>query len=319
METLLSSLLSTLATTLLVVSPAVFVFSITLLGTAIEQSKQEEKAARENDKTTLEKEIEEIQKSLQAVKADGDTTHLTDKLEHLKNKRIQSEKKLKQIKIKYSAISLSNTVLYPCASYILCVLFSSLTPSLLLKRDMLIVLLCQAILFIYGTTKLCKSLFLVQQISADKRESESYSLLRDSIKTALSEHEQGKREEVSIKFHSNEFPLNASISKELNITFSVALIRGSVLKDAAMFFFVPDGFGLIDPPEDKAWRQPLDFSIPRARTVKLPLGNISVGTSIRDTTLKITTPANPGKYVLKYRLHAEAYAGTITEVTILVS
>jgi hypothetical protein len=45
MELALSDLLRTLATTFLVVSPAIFIFSVTLLGAAIERAQQEEKAA----------------------------------------------------------------------------------------------------------------------------------------------------------------------------------------------------------------------------------------------------------------------------------
>ena len=43
----------------IVISPTVFIFAVTLLGNAIEQAAQEENAARENDKTSIQKEIEQ--------------------------------------------------------------------------------------------------------------------------------------------------------------------------------------------------------------------------------------------------------------------
>jgi len=72
-----------IAITFLIISPTVLVLGVTLLGNAIEKSKQEEKAARDSESTKIQKEIEDIEKSLNKAKKDGDTTEVYDNLEVL--------------------------------------------------------------------------------------------------------------------------------------------------------------------------------------------------------------------------------------------
>jgi hypothetical protein len=109
--TTLSGELAKVAYILLPISPGVFVFSVTLLGSAIERSQNEEKAARENSKSQIDKEISEIDKALSKAKKNGDTTELAGKLLDLKKQRKVFDREIIKIRNKYAQINLINTVL----------------------------------------------------------------------------------------------------------------------------------------------------------------------------------------------------------------
>lgn len=314
----ISNLLSSLSLALLAVSPTVFIFSVTLLGTAIEQAQQEEKAARENDKANLQKEIDEIEKNIKQVRKDGDTSTLTNKLGDLKRKQTNTEEKIKEIKVKYSSIDLTNCVLYPCAAFFIVTLVNPLGvffqtqffPSFLLISS-------ETLLIVYGVLKIYRSLLLVQEISANKKESEGYSRLKDNIKLALQEYDQGKKEEVSVEFVDKAFPLNTTISTELTIQFRLKLVRGNVLNNVCVWFFVANGLDLLDPKEEDAWKQASDYDPPNIRTVKIIVGTLSTG-PYKSSSLKVKTPPDPGKYLLRYKVYADGFSGPSKDLSILV-
>ena len=303
---------------LLAVSPAIFIFSVTLLGTAIEQSQSEERAARENAKTDVQKEIDDIDAALKKARKDGDTTNLATKLDELTNKRSGFEKEIVKLRKKYGRINLNNTVLYPCASFLLVILISPLM--IYVAEDFrleFLVLVVQFLLASFGLFKLYKSLDLVQVISASKKESDQFARLKDAIKTSLSEYYQSIKEETAVEFVDKAFPLNVTASMELEIRFRVTLTKGSALKNAFVWFYVADGFDLVDPSETSAWRQPANHSLPNIRTVQISLGTLSIGPATpRKIILK--TPATPGKYLLRYAVRAEGYYGTSKDLTVLV-
>lgn len=315
----ISSLLETIATVLLTTAPTVFIFSVTLLGNAIEKSEQEENAARENDKAFIQKKISElVEPSVEKAKKDGNTSALTDQLSELKKQQIDADKKIKAIKKKYSRIDLKNTVLYPCASFILLITAGLLARSLhekFLLVDSLV--LIQLLALIYGGYKIYGSLRLVQEISANKKESEHYDRLRETFTLALNEHEQAKKSEVSLTFIDKAFPLNVAASAELSMGFRVSLKKGSSVKNLSVWFFIPDEFELILPPEDKSWRQASDYSLPNIRTVKVEIGTLNSGV-YQSGTLKIKTPASTGKYLLRYNVHGDDYTGLPKDLTLLV-
>lgn len=315
----LANSLGSISMALLVIAPTIFIFSVTLLGTAIDKSQQEEKAARENDKENLKKEIDEIEASLKEARQNGDAQTLTTKLEGLKEKQTKLGKKIDKIKTKYSSIDLNNGVIYPCGAFFLAYLSGYLVE--LFKNEkffiLLILIFSITLLILYGLIKIYKSLWLIQQISANKKESEIFSNLKQSIKLALQEHEQDKKGEVSIEFVEKAFPLNIPPLTELDINFRVKLSKGSILQNANIWFFVPDGFDLINPDEKSAWKQGPDYDPPNIRTVKIQLDNLSVG-PYKSRTLKVRTPLNPGKYLLRYKVYADGFYGPLKDLSILV-
>jgi hypothetical protein len=310
------SLLNNISFTLFVVSPTVFVFSVTLLGTAIEKSQEEEEIARENDKTNLQNEIDNIEKIIIKAKEDGNTSNLTDELENLKRRQLKSEKKIKEIKIKYETINLTNSVLYPCSALFLIVFLNFFIDFFTTQSwSIVIIIFSEILLTMYSAIKIYKSLILVQKISANKKENDHYLKIKDHIKIALQEYDQEKTEEVELIFVEKAFPLNTAPSTELEIKFKIKLKKGNVLNNVCVWFFIADGFDLIKPKE--FWKQDSSYNPPNIRTVKISIGKLSKG-PYTPGDLKIKTPATSGKYLIRYRVYADGFFGSQKDLSILV-
>jgi len=314
---ILSEGLSSLSYVLLAISPAIFIFSVTLLGTAIEQSKNEEKAARENAKNENQKEIDIVDEALKKARKNGDTTELTTKLEDLKKKQIETEKEIIIIRKKYERINLTNTVVYPCIAFIFIILINLLTSIYENVYFTIIIFVLQIILMAFGLFKLYKSLELVQIINANKKESEQSLRLIENIKTALIEYNQSIKEEAVVEFVDKSFPLNVTTLMDLDIKFKVKLIKGSSLKNTFVWFFVADGFELIIPQEASSWRQPPNHEMPNIRTVQVSLGTVNIGPFVPGH-IKIKTPSVPGKYILRCAIRADGYFGGSKDLIIIV-
>lgn len=313
-------LINNISTTLLVISPTIFVLGVTLLGNAIEKSRQEEKAARESESSTIKKEIVDVEKSLNKAKKDGDTTDVYNSLEALRKRQKNTNDKIKGIKIKYNSINLLNTVIYPCIALLLALIFNQYSFSLFKQIEdisMYKILSLSIILILYSLYKIYKSLKLIEEISSNKKESEYYDQIIRCIKDALTQYEQTKKENASIEFTNKSFPLNITCSAEMEIEFMVTLAKGSVLNNTEVWFFIPDGFDLIQPPESKSWRQSPDFVPPGIRTVKIELGKVNIGRS-SPGKLKIKTPSVAGKYSLRYSLQGDGYDGPTQELKLIV-
>lgn len=313
----ISNVLSNLSFALLAISPTIFIFSVTLLGAAIEQAQQEENAARENDKANLQKEIDQLEKSIPQARKDGNANSLTTRLDDLKKQQESTEQKIKDIKIKYHGIDLTNSVIRPCLAFIIAAAINPLSAFLLSQLLTVVLIFLQIILILYGIYKIYRCLALVQEISVNKKESEGYSRLKETIKLAMHEYDQGKEDEVSVIFVDKAFPLNTTIDTELNVRFRIKLIKGNVLKNVYIWFFIADGFGLINPAEDQAWKQASDYDVPNIRTVKIHIGTLSKG-PYTPGTLVIKTPSIPGKYLLRYKVYADGFSGSANDLSILI-
>lgn len=312
--------LNSISLTLLAVAPSIFVFSVTLLGTAIEKTQLEEKTTRENDRANLQNEIVKIEQSIKKVKKNNDLEPLTKTLQELKDKQKESEKKIEGIKLKYSQINLLNSVVYPCTALIIvlvtdlivalfvALIFHSINLAINVQVVNVIVFLLKTSLIFYALKKLYRGLHLVEEISSNKKESEMYSKVKEVIKQALSEHQQDNREEVTVEIVDKAFPLNTTTSTEIDLRLRIRLAKGTVLQNASVWFFVEDGFELINPNETTAWRQSSDYETPNIRTVKIDIGRLSVG-PYTPREIKIKTPADPGKYLLQYKVFADGYNG----------
>lgn len=310
-----ANLINNISLVLLAVAPTVFVFSVTLLGDAIERSQQEEKAARENEKNNVQKNIDEVEKSLIKARENGDTQELTNKLDKLRKEQRDTDKKIKDIRIKYSAIDFINTVVYSCAALMLSILISLFSAITYYRIPLFFIF--QIFLVLFGTKKIYTSLSLVQKISTEKKAGDHYDRLKTSFRNALEEYYKSNKEDVEIEFTDKDFPLNVATSTELSIGLRVGLRKGSVLKEASVWFFIADGLELISPSETKSWRQSADYNPPNIRTVKLDLGDLSIGSYV-PRTLKIKTPSVAGKYLLRYTVKGLGYSGSSKDLTIIV-
>lgn len=316
----LLSLINSVALVFLAISPAVFIFSATLLGTAIEKAHQEEKAARENDKDKIQKQLDELEVIFESAKKDQNISLITDKIKDLKIDQAYADKKIYEIKKKYNRINFDNTLLFPCIAFLIVLglgILGSILNSYIPEAASQLLIILKFILLLYGVMKLYLSLKLIQEINANKKESEQHDRLRETIKHALQEYDQEGKEDVEISFVDKTFPLSVTCSAELSIDFKVKLKTGSIITNLYAWFFVQDGFELVDPPESRSWRQSRDYAFPNIRTVKVSLGTLNVG-PYKPGTLKIKTPNIPGKYTLRYKLNGDRYSGPTQDLLLFV-
>lgn len=312
--------LGSISSLLVVIPSTVFILGVTLLGIAIEKSKKEEKLARDNEESTIAKEIISLEKDIKQAKKDGDPSAMISRLENLRNNQKEVTKKISVIKEKYASIDLINSVVKPSLALLIPIICTQIATSFANKLSYLIWLLfvCSALSLIYGLSKIYKSLLLIQDISSNRSENDMYNQYEKIILSALSTHDQNKlKKKVILKFEDKIFPLNVNVNTELDIKFRISLDEGKVLNNVEIWFFIPDGITLLHPPEENCWRQKSDYSLPNIRTVKVQIPRLSIG-PYTPRHIKIRTPSEAGKYTLRYKIYGEGYAGEQTDFVILV-
>lgn len=313
MISILFNFAQSLSQTIIVVPPAVFIFTVTFLGTAVEKIRKEEKDTTEKEDASTKKEISKLEAKIKKAKRDGKTDDLLDNLDKLKKHKKETDEKIKKIKNKYSSISLVNVCIYPFSCLLIAAFLAQvgaeklaeMPGSQLLNTLNIAFLLAILALYIFSFGKLYSALCLVQEMSSNKKENETFDRLKDTIKTALLEDRESSKSEVDIKFDKS-FPLNVNTLTDFTIDFKISLQKGTVLNNVAVWFFVPDGLELIEPDEKSSWRQGADYNPPNIRTVKVFVGNMSVGPYNRQE-MKIKTTATVGKYRIKYKIYGDGY------------
>src|SRR5688572_30134505 len=123
------STIDNIALIFLTIPPMIFVFGVTLLGTAIDKAKQEEKAARDNESEDINAKINTLEESLKEAKKNGDTTTIIKELDELKKAKEVTNKKIEQIRTKYNHINLNNTVIVPTLCFVSVVILNKLLAS----------------------------------------------------------------------------------------------------------------------------------------------------------------------------------------------
>jgi len=313
-----------LSAVIIVIPPAVFIFSVTLLGAAVERLHNEEKAEMEKDDASTKEEINKLDDKIKAIRTtnkNGDTGDLLINLDALKKHKKESDRRIKKIKNKYSSIDLVNTLIYPFFCFVGAMFQAHIGITLLTKSYspiLIIVSFFTVVIFLFiGFIKIYKALNLVQEISVNKKENEYFDRLKDTIKIAILEDKEGSKSEVVIKFVDKSFPLNINTATELEMPFRVKLAKGSILNNVSVWFFIPDGLDLIKPSEKEGWRQGGDYDPPNIRTVRIVVGNISVG-PYTPRSLKIKTTTEKGNYKIKYKIYADGYVGTEQFIELIV-
>ena len=305
---------------LIVIPPTVFVFGVTLLGTAIDKARSEEKSARENEKATINEKIKTLEEQVNQLKKDGDTSTIIVQLEQLKKEKKITDKKIALIREKYKRINLSNTVLQPTVSLLTIITLNKIYIGSMLVEQLpynIVITLAEMIVLLFALYKIYQSLNIIEEISSSKRESTHFDQLKETIKVAISEYYQSTREEISFEFVNKKFPLNVNTETELNVRFRVKLLNGTVVQNVRVWFFIPDGFELIKPTEADSWKQSSDYSFPNIRTVEINIGKLSIGPHTPGTLI-IKTPADKGKYIIRYKVLGDGYNGSNQDITLLV-
>ncbi|MCK4248436.1 MAG: hypothetical protein KAX15_01525 [Candidatus Omnitrophica bacterium] len=308
-------IINTISFTLFAIVFPVFIFVVTLLGSAINKAQEEESKTKEQQKKDFELKINDMGNKIKTAQTTGDTSDLEKQLKDLVDNRRKFDKQLKKIKNKYSLIKFKEAVILPGAFCVLSVLVNELTQNF--NTCSTIVIICWVLavaLLVIAIARIFKCLSLVQEISISSQEYQTQKMA-EAFVSALELHEKKHNEELDITFQNITFPHQAQPAEELSIDFRVKLIKGKVAENVAVWFHIPDEFEIVSPSH--SWRQAPDFVVPNIRTVKVLLGKISQG-PYTPRTLKIKCPQTIGKYFIMYRIYADGYSNERKDAEILV-
>lgn len=310
-----------LTAVIIVVPPAIFIFTVTLLGAAAEKSHAEEKIEMEKDEQATKEEIAKIDNQIKDQAKKGNLEELLKNLEFLKNHKKQSDNKIKTIKKKYNSINLSNALVYPFFCFMGAMYLAHIGVEILNKSNgstwVVAFVAAIIILLFIGLLKTYRALLLVQEISVNKKEKEYFDHFKDAFKAALYEDRDDLKAEVGVRFADHSFPLNLNTDTEIKLPFRVKLNKGSVLSNLSVWFFVPDGLELIKPNEKDGWRQGPDYNPPNIRTVRVNIGKVSLG-PYTPGILIIKSGKEKGKYTIKYRVYADGYVGSEEFIELII-
>ena len=311
------------ATTLLGIVITIFVLVITLLGSAVEQAKKEESAVEEEKRNKSESQRTEIKaqvRDLTRTVGDCDDGVLREKINDLSKKLSNLDKvkkdfdnKLQGIQKKYALLKVTPGIVFPGGCFLASILLNEIARVCSYANLGLALWLLSVVVVGIGVWRICLLLTFTYEIGTRSSEFQSKNLV-DSFQKALALHEKEKEEELEIDFKETNFPYICEIDQEITFTFLVNLKKGKILRDASVWFFVPDEFVLISPSE--SWRQSAYSFIPNIRTVKVSVGDMSRGTSSAPQTLRLKSPNKEGEFSIVCILKAEGYSGKKQELKI---
>ena len=301
--------LSLIAAHLLAVTAAIYAIAVTMLRNAIETAKNkvEEETKKASDDLDLRySDLENKLNAARKTKNQIDIADIESKIAEIKTSQNDSAKKKSQILTKYAALDFKNSIVLPSGFFLMAYIFSELAKTLNgLGIITVLIWIVGLAGLVAGIYKLARTLLVAREI-APIMDSAHYEKLTAAFESALVARESASKTSLYLLFSNVKFPFPALHDTELAIEFSVGLMRGLVANDVEVWFFVPDGFGLVSPPDAKSWRQAQTFLIPNIRTVKLALGRIREGTKSTGQ-LKIKTPSVPGNYTLFYTTYCDGF------------
>lgn len=291
-----------------------FTLSVTLLGRAIEYAREDESQIEDEQTTDFQEQISDLENRIQEAKKNNNPKCLMEELQELQNKRKEYEKKLSSTKRKYALLSLNCAVINPVLCFIAASLIASIAQQLLVNGKNVAILpyifIASIVLLFVGSYRLTRVLMVVEEIASKpvKTDNSAFEKLGDDIQKAFKQNVKELKakdaEKLTVKFTDDS--IEANTSTEVKIKFRVTLDQGKMMNNVKVWFFVPDDIILVDPDESTSWRQSEDYDLPGIKTVKVSIGNVSIG-PYSPGTLKIKTPEQPGTFKIYYRLYADGY------------
>lgn len=305
--------LSIWAVALTGVGIAVFTFSVTFLSDAIEESRRKQDEAEKKKATDFELKINDLQNKINEFKSSGNSEGVEKLLKEINHARKTQEKRIKRIRKKYNSLHFRSSILLPSSVFVISYTFSAIYESNQLTLIVGITFwIISLLLLAYGAYRVLLCLSVVQEISlvADPK-----TRMKEAFLLALKEHDEKKQESINMYFPKQSFPLKITPGTEVKINYRLEVLIGKSVHNSEAWFFIPDGFDLVEPTE--SYRQADDFVVPNIRTVIIKHTTLIKGT-YSPGVLICNAPKNIGKYYILCRAKSEEATSERLSLEIIV-
>jgi len=281
----------------------VFTLAVTFLGDAIQRAKLEEELVKQRKKDDFQLRLTDLQNKVNQFRESSDDSAVKSTLKEITRAQKKHDRDLRRIQNKYNSLHFIQSIAFPGTALIGAFLFSELSKSQFVSTKLSLALWTLALgLIAFAGYKIVRCLLLVQEISLSSKDQKT--ILMEAFQEALAAHEEETTETLGISFPKLTFPLKTKPDTELKISFRTIVLQGKITHNTEAWFFIPDGFEIIDPPEKDSWRQDDDFVVPKIRTVQVTLGDV-IKSTYTSGSITVKTPKVEGTFFLLHRLKAD--------------
>lgn len=284
----------------------IFTLSISLIGHAVERSRQKVAQRRAEAEKELLSEKESLEIKLIESKNKSiieEVKKIELELDKLKKSRRKFEKDSFAIIKRYDRIKFRESVLIPGFLFLCTMVYSLYAKICNLPGIALLSWIFSLIFVSVGIFKICKSLNVIQEIglSSDEYQQEK---MYEAIYRAFKTHEEDESTIVQIEFEKITKPFKFPKSSEIEIKFNLDLMQGKIAKDTKVLFILSKEFDF--PKSQQKWNQDTNFTIPNGISTQHAIGNVRRGVKALDSII-IKTPSQEGKYKMEYDITSEEF------------
>ena len=299
----------------------VFVFSVSLLGQAIERARKEREEAEDEKRRELGQEIEELKSALDKARKTGNTSGISQFSTRIKKLEKKKKNAIRKIERTSRALTVRGTVLLPGVFFMVAVGSCAGARALRTLTMFNSSVTWGFLLWIFAVGFLCVGLFFfwrtlnVIQLVAVPSEQAAYRRMVTAFKQAQKEIEEERL--PKIEFHwKNKKPLVFSKGETRKIPFHISLVKGYSAEHVDIWFFAcPE----IEFPNVSTWKQPANTGEISGFTITIMHFEeiIMPGTGyVR--SIEIRAPHKEGSFELFVQVECIGFSGTMQRFLIRV-
>jgi len=284
----------------------IFTLSISLIGHAVERSKDKISETRKKAEEELKKEVDILEEKLKESKRENileKSQKIEIDLNNLKDSRRRFEKESTAIIKRYDMLKFKQSVLIPGFLFLCTIIFVLVAKFCIIPLSITLSLIASLVFLIIGIYRVCKSLSVIQEVglSSDKYQQEK---MFEAISKAFESRAEAEQPVLFISFRNPEAPFKFPKSSEIDLSFRLELKQGKIAKVVKVLFLVPKEFDF--PKVKSKWNQEKDHDIPNALTTEIVMGDIRRGI-FSFGVITIKTPDKEGNYRMLYNLSSEEF------------
>lgn len=299
----------------------VFVFSVSLLGQALESARKEREETERKNQLELEERIKELKDELDEATRTTDVSGISKLSTKIGKLEKAKKSALRKIERTSRALTVRGAVLLPGASFVAavgsCAGASALRTLALFGSSVT----WGFLLWLFGLGFLGIGLFLfwrtlgVVQLVAVGSEETAHRRMITAFKQAQRELEEERLPKLEFRWEEKQ-PFVLSVGETRKLPFSLTLVKGYSAEHVEVWFFASSG---VEFPNAQSWAQPSgkgDFSGLTTTIVKFD------DTIIRDTTYRrsidIQAPHEEGSFELLVQIKSIGFLDTLEKFVIRV-